>query len=167
MTSDRLLRLGILCFWASYFTVVFGSNAGDALKQLGLLSESFAFASGNYALVYRVTRIYGVTSTAVAALFAGVLAWQIAAALSFWRAFLFAARDRGQSLGVNTAFVLGLGLWAAFILLDEILIAYETPGLETTHLGLLSAQLLSLVVFHSLLARTQAASARNDWKPVA
>lgn len=157
MTPERLLRLGILCFWASYFTVVFASNAGDALKELGILGESFAFASGNYALVYRVTRIYGVPGAGVAALFGGVLAWQIATAVSFWRVFSSCVRDNRQAAGANTAFALGLGLWAVFILLDEVLIAYEIPGLETTHLALLSAQLLSLLVFHSVLARTPAA----------
>ena len=157
MTPDRLLRLGLLGFWASYFTVVFGSNAGDALKELGIVGASFPFVSGNYALVYRVTRIYGVPSAGVALLFAGVLAWELAAAVSFWRAFSACVRDGWHSAGVNSAFALGLGLWAAFILMDEILIAYEIPGLETTHLGLLSAQLLSLLVFHAQLGRTPAA----------
>jgi hypothetical protein len=157
MTPDRLLRLGILCFWASYFTVVFGSNAGDALKEVGILGESFPFASGNYALVYRVTRIYGVPNAGVAALFAGVLVWQIATAVCFWRACFFSVRNSRQPAGVNAAFALGLGLWAVFIVLDEILIAFEVPGLETTHLALLSAQLLSLLVFHAQLVRTPAA----------
>ncbi len=157
MTPNRLLRLGILGFWASYFTVVFGSNAGDALKELGVVGASFAFVSGNYALMYRVTRIYSVPSAGVGALFAGVLAWEVAAAVSFWRAFFSCVRDGRQAEGVNTAFALGLGLWAAFILLDEILIAFEIPGLETTHLALLSTQLLSLLVFHAQLTRTRVA----------
>lgn len=136
---------------------MFGSNSGDALKKLGVLGQSFPFVSGNYALVYRVTRIYGVPSAAVAVLFAGVLVWEIATAACFWRAFFSSGRDMRQAAAVTTGFALGLGLWAAFILLDEILIAYEIPGLETTHLALLSAQLLSLLVYHAPPFRTSAA----------
>ena len=39
----------------------------------------------------------------------------------------------------------GLGLWAMFILLDEVLLIFET-GAEATHLRLLIAQLLTLVL---------------------
>ena len=40
---------------------------------------------------------------------------------------------------------MSLGLWATFILLDEVLLIFET-GAEATHLRLLIAQLLTLVV---------------------
>lgn len=153
MTPDRLIRLGILFFWGAYFTLVFASNAADALKAMGVLSESFAFASGNYALVYRVTRIYAVPGVGVALLFAGVLVWQVAVATLYWKAFARWLRDRGEAREVNLAFAGGLGLWAAFILTDELLIAYDVAGLESTHVALLSVQLLSLLVFHSQLGR--------------
>jgi hypothetical protein len=153
MTPDRLIRLGILFFWGAYFTLVFASNGADALKAMGVLSESFAFASGNYALVHRVTRIYAVPAAGVALLFAGVLLWQVTVATLYWKALAGWLRDRGEAREVNLAFAGALGLWAAFILMDEFLIAYDVAGLESTHVALLSAQLLSLLVFHSKLGR--------------
>jgi len=41
--------------------------------------------------------------------------------------------------------MVSLGLWAAFILLDEVLLIFET-GVEATHLRLLIAELLTLVL---------------------
>ena len=41
------------------------------------------------------------------------------------------------------AFVVSISLWATFILLDEVLLIFET-GAEATHLRLLIAELLSL-----------------------
>ena len=43
------------------------------------------------------------------------------------------------------AFVVSLSLWATFIVLDEILLIFET-GAEATHLRLFIAEFLSLCV---------------------
>ena len=46
---------------------------------------------------------------------------------------------------MGPAFVVSLSLWATFILLDEILLIFET-GAEATHLRLFIAELVSLCV---------------------
>ena len=43
----------------------------------------------------------------------------------------------------NAAFIVSLGLWGAFILAEEVLLAYP---LEAVHLRLLTAQLATLLV---------------------
>jgi hypothetical protein len=50
-------------------------------------------------------------------------------------------RPGGQA--VSRAFLVSLALWAAFLLADEICLAYET---EATHLRVFMAQLLSCLV---------------------
>lgn len=80
-------------------------------------------------------------------LFLGVIAWEGLAALLFWRA---AWRYRGhQSMTgpVLTAFAVGLGLWAAFMLADEVLHSY---GTEAVHLRLFIGQLVTLLAIHLL-----------------
>lgn len=151
MNPNRLIRAGILFFWGAYFTLVFASNGADALKAMGVLEDSFAFASGNYALVHRVTRIYSVANAGVAALFAGVLLWQVVAATLFWHALAAGHGLEAEPERANRAFAAGAGLWGAFILADELLIAYDVAGLESTHVLLLAVTLISLLVFHSRL----------------
>ena len=162
MTAEDLIKRGILFFWAAYFTIVLASNLADGLRAMTLLPEAIRFVSGNYALVHRVTRIYEVPGAGVALLYAGVLAWQALAATLFWRAFAAWRRGSAPEAGVvNAAFAAGLGLWAAFILVDELFIAYEIAGLEATHVALLSAQLLSLLVCSAKLSRRRDAAVRG------
>lgn len=154
MTAEQLIRRGLLCFWAAYFTIVLASNATDGLKAMAVVPDTLRFVSGNYALVERVTRIYGVPAAGVALLYIGVLLWQAVAAGLFWRACAAWRRGGMPDAGmVNAAFATGLGLWAAFILVDELFIAYEIAGLEATHVALLSAQLLSFLVYNAKLSR--------------
>jgi hypothetical protein len=72
------------------------------------------------------------------------------AAVLFWRA---AREPDGRWLG--PAFGMGLGLWATFILLDEVLLIYGT-GAEATHLRLLIAQLLTLILVRPRGSRSHA-----------
>lgn len=144
------LKRALLGFWALYLAIVLASNLTDALKALGVLPDAWAFASGNFALVAQVTDIYAVPAFVDAVLFAGVLAWEAAAAWLFWRAF---QRFRSVADGlpaVYAAFTASIGLWMAFILADEFFIAYDVAGLEATHMGLLSAHLLSLLAVRLL-----------------
>jgi hypothetical protein len=137
----RLIRSGILLFWAAWFTVVALTNLLDALKALGFLPAGFTLASGNWALMLKVTAIHGTPASLVALLFLGVILWEAVAAALFWRAWAV----RGEAIA--TAFIVGLALWAAFTLADEVFIAYP---LEAVHLRLFAAQLLSLLAIRLL-----------------
>ena len=65
-----------------------------------------------------------------------------------WRAL---AASRGDGLAdrrpVDALFVVGIALWAGFVLADEVLVAYDV---EATHLRLLVAQLVSFLAVHLL-----------------
>src|SRR6266576_2639674 len=79
-----LLKRSLLLFWAVWLTVVFLTNAADAMKAAGLLDESWAFASGNYGFVTQTTARYSVPAWANALMFAGVIVWEGLAAGLFW-----------------------------------------------------------------------------------
>jgi hypothetical protein len=145
MTFISLLTLkrGLLLFWAVWASLVTLTNLLDALKALGVLPAGWAFASGNWPFLLETTAIYDTPLWLIAILFAGVIGWEFLTALAFWRAFGAAMATGGFApRPALSAFGIGLGLMAAFVVADEVFIAYEV---ESTHLGLFMALLLSLL----------------------
>jgi hypothetical protein len=142
-----LLKRGLLLFWAAWLSVVFATNALDAAKALGLLDASWPFASGNFAFMTQTTARYGTPGWVNAVLFGGVIAWEGLAAALFWlAAWGFRGGDRGR-MTVYLASAAGLSLWAAFILADEVFIAYVVAA---THWRLFIAQLATLLAVELL-----------------
>ena len=142
-TAVLLKRLLLVC-WAVWLTVVFATNLADAAKALGLLPQGWAFASGNYQFLAETTARYGTPAWLNGVLFAGVIAWQGAAALVFWLACVqFRGKESRGGQTVYAAFIAGLSLWAAFMVADEVFIAY---AVEAAHLRLFTAQLATLLV---------------------
>jgi hypothetical protein len=137
---DRLVR-GLLLFWMLYFTVVALTNLTDLLRHAGALPPRWAWISGNLAFVASSIGRVGAPASLAAPLLAGVLLWEALAALLFARAT--ARPDDATRLG--PAFSVSLALWAVFVLLDEVLIIFET-GAEATHLRLFIAELATLAV---------------------
>jgi hypothetical protein len=139
----------ILLFWATWLSIVFLTNLFDALKALGIVGEGWAFASGNWALVLATTRIYRVPTPVVAVLFAGVMAWESLSATLMWKALgaLGAVPYARGVPAVNRAFAVALGLFAAFMVADEIFIAYPV---ENTHMRIFVTLLVSLLALRLL-----------------
>ena len=163
--NPHLFKRGLLLFWAAWFTVVMATNACDALKELGLLGPRWHFASGNFGFIEETTARYYVPTWVNAILFLGVIAWEATAALLFW---LACGETRSHAANVARylypAFSAGLALWAAFIMADELLIAYPVEG---THLRLFTAQLVSLLAIVLLPekerpAESELRESRND-----
>jgi hypothetical protein len=141
------LKRILLLFWAVWLSVVFLSNLADALKGLGLLGDSSAFASGNFKFIRETTARYGTPDLVNALLFAGVILWEGVAALLFWRAgWTFQRKKSGRKV-LYCAFTASLLLWGAFLIADEVFIAYPV---ESTHLLLFIAQLVTLLAIELL-----------------
>jgi glucose-6-phosphate-specific signal transduction histidine kinase len=138
----RTLARGVLLFWAMYFTLVALTNALDAAKSFGALPAGWTLASGNYALMVKVTAVHGTPMAIVVILFLGVVVWEALSAALFWRALV--ARTRRA---VYAAFTVSLALWAVFALVDEIFVAYALGGV---HLRLFGVQLVSLLALRLL-----------------
>ena len=127
--------------------MVFLTNLADAGKAAGQLDESWTFASGNWNFIQETTARYGTPAALNVILFAGVILWEGVAAVLFWRA---AWSYRGRSSArraVYLAFTTSLLLWGAFLVADEVFIAYP---LEGTHLRLFVAHLVTLLAVELL-----------------
>jgi hypothetical protein len=133
------LRTLVLLFWALWLSIVTASNLTNALRVAGVLPASFAFASSNFELVQTSTAIYHAPRALVWMLFAGVIAWEGLAAALFFRALLLVRRsarggggdEASVEPGLVAAFATAMALFAAFMLADELLIAYP---LQATHM---------------------------------
>ena len=55
MNHVNYLKRSLLLFWAVWLSVVFLTNLADAGKGLGLLGDSWAFASGNLKFIKETT----------------------------------------------------------------------------------------------------------------
>jgi hypothetical protein len=139
--SWRTLKSGVLLFWAAWFTIVLLTNVFDALKAGRVLPAGWTLVSGNWETMLKATAVHATPVAIVGVMFLGVIAWEAVAAVLFWRAW--AAGGRG---GV-AAFTVGLALWAAFILADELFVAYT---IEAVHLRLFGLQLLSVLALRLL-----------------
>ncbi len=146
--SAAFLKRALLALWAAWLTVVLTTNALDALKALGVLGDSWLFASGNYQFLMATTSRYGTPAWLNGVLFAGVIAWEGTAAALFWLAW-WAFRgpaERGRAVRY-AAFTAALSLWLALAIADEVFIAYPV---EATHVRLLIAQLATLLTVELL-----------------
>jgi len=146
--DDRTIPRGLLFFWAAWLSIVTLTNVLDGLKTMRMLPTGWAFASGNYAFMASTVAKYGTPAAVTAVLFAGVVLWELLAAVLFWRALAAHRRDAATAWdAVRQAFTVSLALWAAFMLADEIVFAFDA---ESTHVRLLIAQLASLLVILAL-----------------
>ena len=128
---SRAPRLVVLLFWSLWLSVVTASNVTNALRAAHVLPTGFAFASSTCELIEASTAIYHAPRAIVWLLFLGVIAWEAAAAGLFWRALLRARAGGDDEKAVALAFAAALGLFAAFMVADELLISY---AIQATHM---------------------------------
>jgi hypothetical protein len=142
------LKLGLLSFWTAWLAIVFFTNLCSGLKALGILPETWKFASQNFRAVAGATSIYHAPRWVPGFLFTGVIVWQLAAALLFGWAFVSSVKAASLAWApVHAAFTMALALWAAFMIADEICKQYDT---QSSHVSFFTAQLMTLVSLHIL-----------------
>jgi hypothetical protein len=143
-----ILKTGLILFWSVWLSIVFLTNVLAALKALGLLPEDWRFASSNYQAVADTISEYSWPRRLAGVLFLGVILWQGLAVLLFWQAF-FRYQDTASTglAHINTAFGVSLGLWAAFMIADELFTVYRQ---ESAHVLFFIGQLVTLLAIHLL-----------------
>jgi hypothetical protein len=142
LSDGRVLRRGLVTFWAAWWTVVVSTNVTDLLKTFGLLPDTFTWVSNNFAIMRGGAGVADGVPLHVLGLFLFGLAWEGLAAGLFLRA-AFGFRGGGEPTGAaRAAFTVGISFWAAFLLLCELTVVHAGVPL---YLGLLSAHLLSLM----------------------
>jgi len=148
--TSRILARGLLSFWATWFSVVTASNAADALREAGVLSPAWRFASGNFDLVAETVALYSVSRNGAAVLFGLVLVLEVITSALFWRA----AREP-ETPRILRAFFAGMLLFFGLLVFDEVLLIYRShvPGLETSHFVVLVALIVSLILIYQIEER--------------
>jgi hypothetical protein len=144
--DERLFAEGLTLFWALWFGIVFLTNTFGALRAAGRLRPGWKFASKNFESVAKAVSLYSAPPWVARALFAGVIAWQLAAAALYAAAFAAYLGGHASLVLADLAFGAGIGLFAAFMLADEITLKF---AYEQSHELLLVAQLASLGLLHA------------------
>ena len=139
------IKQGILLFWALWLSIVTVMNGLEALKAMGLMSQSFK-TSSNWSLMLRVTGTYNTPVWFNALLFALVIIWEGLASVALWVAVI-----SGSPAVATTALGLLTLLWAGFMLANQFYMAWLTdPALVAAHRSLFGVALLSLIAIQLL-----------------
>jgi hypothetical protein len=141
------LKAGCLFFWACWFTLACTTNILDLILAMGKLSANWHFHSGNYTLLARTLSIYSVPAYLLNILFMLDISVQGLSAILFFLALSAYLRRKHGWLLINSAFTVSIALWAVFIIMEEIFIAYQY---ESVHIRLFMFELLTLLTIHSL-----------------
>ena len=137
-------------FWATWLSLVLILNILDVLKHHGALGEGWKFNSGNFPFMQAVVKVYGTPNAITWVLYISAIVWEVVAVGLLWAAF--ASFDPTNLRLVNLAFLVNLALWALFVVMDEIFLAFLVPGFNImeTHRSLFTANLVSLMAIHLL-----------------
>jgi hypothetical protein len=142
--SFFLLKLGLLLFWCLWFSMVLLTNLIEGLQIVGALPKRWKLASNNYELIGKASSIYHAPTWLNQLLFTGVIVWQAVSAILFWRSLYLAWSANNLNLPALTlAFAFGLGLFAAFMLSDELFHYYQG---ERSHLEIFTGLLVTLII---------------------
>jgi hypothetical protein len=138
----------VLAFWAAWLSVVVVTNVLNALRAVEALPSAFKFVSGNWEWINQVMDPLGVPRGVQGTFFVGAIAWEaVAAALFWWAVATYQGRPLTQEKPTIYACGCNLALWAAFQVLDEVFLAYES---ERVHRVIFLNQIATLVLLHWL-----------------
>ncbi len=144
------LKQGIILFWATWLSLVLLLNFLDVAKNLKMLPESWKFTSGNFPFMQAVTKVFNTPNPLTWIMYISAIIWEIVAVYLLWAAL--GSFDPNNLRLVNLAFIVNLALWAAFVVMDELFLAWLIPGFNImeTHRSLFTANLVSLMAIHLL-----------------
>jgi hypothetical protein len=147
----KLIKQGILLFWFCWFLIAFLSNTTDFLIAKNIISN-IPFHSGNYFALEKVLSIFNTPTQLLNLLFTLDIITQGISAILFLIANYYFLKGYKYWVPIHTAFGISMLLWAAFIILEEVFIAYIYEG---THIRLLCFELISLLAIHILPHRNK------------
>src|SRR5579883_1461477 len=118
------IKVRILFFWSCWFFIAFLTNLTDFLTQTHIITET-TFRSGNYEALEKVIEIYHTPLCILNFLFIMDLLSQGFSAFLFLIATICFLRNSGNKWpSINIAFGISVALWAVFLVMEEIFIAY-------------------------------------------
>jgi hypothetical protein len=94
--------------------------------------------------------VYSTPTPLTWVMYISAIIWEIVAVYLLWTAL--GSFDPSNLRLVNLAFMVNLALWAAFVIMDELFLAFLVPGFNImeTHRSLFTANLVSLMAIHLL-----------------
>jgi len=131
---------GLLLFWGVYFGMAGTGNVVDWLTNHGYRGRLFRSSSKNLELMERVAKRHGSGATAIRALFAMIMSWEILSSVAYFAALAFYLT--GSLTILPYAFFIGMGLFAGLILGNEAFVYYDD---EEEHVIMFLAQLVSYI----------------------
>ena len=139
---DNILKRVILLIWAIWSAIVTLSNISDGLKNAGIIPAWYKFVSGNFSYIQSATQIYSFPVWLNVILFMLVIILEAVMSFLFFRAFLKYCEEKAAI--ITLPFLCGIILFGGFLIMDELLIAYDRLGsIEQSHLGFFSGLLIS------------------------
>ncbi len=136
----NLVSAGLLLFWGVYFAMAGTGNVVDWLTQHGYRGRYFRSSSKNLELMERVAKRHGSGSSAIGALFAVIMSWELLSAVVYFLTLGYYLLGNGFLL--SYAFFIGMGLFAGLILGNEAFVYYDD---EEEHVIMFLAQLVSYI----------------------
>ena len=127
--STRKVKLGLLSFIFVWIGVVVATNVIDGLNALGVAGGNLPLASGNFELIESKTSHLNPPGVLNGLMFAGVILWESVIFVLFGNAIRnYCYRNINQAFGVS------FGLFAAFVIVDDVIGAF---GVENKHRNIL------------------------------
>ncbi|MFB6283120.1 MAG: hypothetical protein ABEK59_04195 [Halobacteria archaeon] len=127
--TDEKVKLGLLAFLFVWIGIVTVTNIINGLDILGLAGGDIPFSSGNYEMMRDKASHLNPPEFLLGALFVGVIIWEFVIFLLFGNAIRnYCHRNVTQAYGVS------FGLFAGFIIIDDIIGAF---GIENSHRNIL------------------------------
>jgi hypothetical protein len=136
----NLVSGGLLLFWGIYFAMAGTGNVVDWLTNHGYRGKYFRSSSKNLELMERVAKRHGSGKSAIGALFALIMSWELISAAAYLSAF--ALYLTGNFTLLPYAFFAGMGLFAGLVLGNEAFVYYDD---EEEHIIMFLAQLVSYI----------------------
>jgi hypothetical protein len=136
----NIVSAGLLLLWGIYFAMAGVGNVVDWLTNHGYRGRLFRSSSKNLELMERVAKRHGSGQSAIKALFAAIMSWELLSAATYLTSFgLYLL---GNTTLLPYAFFIGMGLFAGLVLGNEAFIYYDD---EEEHVIMFLAQLVSYV----------------------
>jgi hypothetical protein len=136
----NLVSSGLLLFWGVYFGLAGTGNVVDWLTDHGYRGRLFRSSSKNLELMERVAKRHGSGKSAIGALFAVIMSWELLSSVTYLVAL--ALYLEGNLTLLPYAFFIGMGLFAGLILGNEAFVYYDD---EEEHVIMFLAQLVSYI----------------------
>ncbi|WP_419419214.1 hypothetical protein ACNVED_11810 [Legionella sp. D16C41] len=151
ISNLHYIKLSLLFFLACWFFLAALSNLGDFLVANHFIND-ITFRSNNYTEVQAALAVYSISKSLLNIIFIAILVIEFTSALLFSLSFFRFLLGYQTWFTIHLAFMLSMGLWASFLLSEELLIFYK---FEAVHLRWLTFEIVSFLVLHLLPDRYQ------------